>query len=144
MDVVRMNTFSTLHQWAHRQDENFTTEAFFSVVRILLERQPETAIGLLARLTGGAIQASTDAKSIVTQTQIRTGAGVPDAGISADGVQVYLEAKVAAEISTDQLEAYRRKLDSLRVPRRDSYSFRITPQLDGTSRPLTSQCAGTR
>ena len=112
------NLFSSLHRWAHRQDENYITEAFVSVLRVLQSRSPGTAAVLLARLTAGATIPEQSVSQISFETQVRTPAGIPDVRIHGAGVDIFVEAKVAAAISRRQLEAYTQQLAQSDAPAR--------------------------
>ena len=45
-----------LHRWAHRQDENFTTEAFVHLIKTLLDLEYQSGIDFLSKLTNGFLQ----------------------------------------------------------------------------------------
>ncbi|WP_165251208.1 PD-(D/E)XK nuclease family protein [Paludisphaera soli] len=109
--MVTNNLLSRLHRYASRQDENFVTEAFAYLLRHLLENEPNVAVRILSRLTGGILNASADqASSITVTTQVATEQGRPDLEISTLDSLIYVEAKVDSELGDRQLERYREEL----------------------------------
>src|SRR4051812_36406286 len=89
------NLLVNLHRYSSRQDENFVTEAFAHLVRHLLENEPDVAVRILARLSGGALSATAEsAPAITVTTQVTTAQGRPDIEITAVDTLVYVEAKV--------------------------------------------------
>lgn len=115
----KRNLFTSLHCWARRQDENFTTEGLATVLELLLEREPTVGLSVLRRLSGGVLDPSQDSARLVRiDTQPRTPEwGVPDVKISAPDLLVYVEAKVFSGLGKGQLESYRRALIGSGLPR---------------------------
>ena len=115
-----MNLLTSLHNWAHRQDENFITEAFCHLCRHLLEHAPEAGGEMLHRLTGGFIQLSCDdAGQASIITQVTTDQGRPDIVIQTPDHLVYVEVKCGSGLGHQQLERYRNALDSQAEYRKD-------------------------
>ncbi|MCW5969234.1 MAG: PD-(D/E)XK nuclease family protein [Blastocatellales bacterium] len=111
------NLLLSLHRWAVRQDENFTTEALVFVLNHLLLHEPKAARSLLERMTDGFLnvgELGIDRIRIATQTTIAEGR--PDIEISAPGHRIYIEVKVDAALEATQLERYRQGLASSGVP----------------------------
>jgi len=46
------NLLAGLHKWASSQDENFTTESFVHLLRLLVELEPDAAKSILDKLSG--------------------------------------------------------------------------------------------
>jgi hypothetical protein len=102
------NLLVRLRRWVHRQDENFTTEAFAHVLQRLLDHESEAAARFLKHLTGGVVDLQPEeVLEVHLRTQITTAAGRPDVEIRTKRHLVYLEAKVESGLGHRQLERYR-------------------------------------
>src|SRR5271165_6995279 len=99
MPPPRNNLFLRLHKWAHRQDENFLTEALAVVLEQLLVLAPAVGTRLIARLTGDFIDLSpSDASAIELHTQVEAGQGRPDLEIRSPHRLVWVEVKVESDL----------------------------------------------
>jgi len=112
----KRNLFTSLHRWAGRQDENFTTEALVNILDLLLVCEPQIGLSVLQKLSCGVLDLK-EASSVQITTQPRTAEGVPDVEISAPDQLVYIEAKVYSDLGENQLESYRRALADSGLPR---------------------------
>jgi hypothetical protein len=102
---------TNLHRLASGQDENFITETFVYVLRILISNEPKAASLILRAITDGFINVSTDEiNSVDIKTQVTTESGKPDISISTDDHLVYIEVKVDSGFGHCQLERYRSQL----------------------------------
>jgi hypothetical protein len=105
------NLLIRLRRWVHRQDENFTTEAFAHVLQRLLDHEPQAAARFLKHLTGGVVDLQPEeVLEVHLRTQITTAAGRPDVEIRTKRHLVFLEAKVKSGLGYRQLERYREDL----------------------------------
>src|SRR3989442_2668705 len=90
----RNNLLLVLHKWAHRQDENFLTEAFAHLLQHLLDEEPEAAVGFLESVTGGYLRVQpAHARQVALRTQIVLSEGRPDLEIRTVEHLIYLEIK---------------------------------------------------
>lgn len=111
------NLFHRLHKWAHRQDENFLTEALAVVLEHLLVLAPDVGTRLVSKLTGGFIDLPReDASAIEIHTQVEALAGRPDLEVRAPGKLAWVEVKAESELRAGQLEGYRLLLNAAGVP----------------------------
>lgn len=95
--------FSSLHAWAWRQDENFTTELLAGVLREALRRAPESALRFLGWLAPGFGWDGIDPASVMIRTQSRSLESIPDVQVVAPGLRVDIECKVESRVDLDQL-----------------------------------------
>lgn len=107
----KADIFSALYRWAHRQDENFTTEAFVYLLNHLLGHERACGEALVRLLcfpedptshVGGRIHEIT--------TQWVTEEGTPDIRIESDALVAFIEVKKGSGLARDQLGRYRRIL----------------------------------
>lgn len=106
------NLLSRLNHWAHRQDENFLTEAFVHLLDFLLEHEQAAAAKLLKQLTAGFIKVSAKGCSSITiSTQVSTDEGRPDIEIRTPTALVYIEVKAESGLGVQQIKRYRSALD---------------------------------
>jgi hypothetical protein len=111
------NLLTTLYRWAHRQDENFLTEAFAHLLRRLLSQAPAAASDLLNYLTDNRFVASTDRMAEVKVcTQRHTDLGTPDIEVRLPEHLVFIEAKDQSGLGNRQLHRYRSLLDRSGTP----------------------------
>src|SRR6266851_5206755 len=88
------NLFLRLRKWAARQDENFLTESLAVVLEHLLVLAPGVGTRLIARLTGGLIDVSSeDAGTVEIRTQVEAVQARPDLEISVPHRLVWIEVK---------------------------------------------------
>jgi len=109
--VIMTNLFSSLNRWAHRQEENFFTEAFVFLLNHLLENETESGKRLLNWLCFDGENHFLDEFPTVS-TQFVTDEGRPDVSIKAPGIFVLIEVKKGSGLGDRQLERYRKVLDS--------------------------------
>lgn len=109
-----------LFGWAHRQSENFTTEAFVHVLDHLSDTNPVHAARLLTWLTGARVEFSpADLLELAIQTQFSTeDHGRPDVRVIGQDIDVIVEVKLDGSLTAGQVGAYRRALDASPKPRR--------------------------
>lgn len=102
-----------LFKWAHRQDENFTTEAFAYLLRRLLENEPDKGVELLRFLTDEQLCVRPDrAQTVAVTTQVTIDEGRPDLEIRTLDHLVYVEVKDGSGLGDSQLQRYRQALSS--------------------------------
>jgi hypothetical protein len=104
MSGSQTNLFSPLFKWAHRQDENFTTDAFVAVIRELLGRDQALAKRFLEWLCFGSEQTFSSVPHI--STQMKTPDGTPDIHVAASGVFALIEVKKGSDLHEGQLFRY--------------------------------------
>lgn len=109
--------FSVLSRYAHRQEENYLTEAFVYLIELLLERSPESGLKLLDKLCGERTKGwFSNHEEITIKTQVTVEEGRPDIEIRvADDKLVFIEVKHDSRLSTNQLEAYHSSLQKSSV-----------------------------
>src|SRR6056297_43947 len=106
------NLLMRLLHWAHKQDENFTTEAFVHLITTLIALEPQTAKNLLSKLTNGFLHLyKEDFSFLEINTQVHTDEGKPDIEIRTKERLVYIEVKVDSKLGRDQLDRYRAALE---------------------------------
>ena len=107
MPLMDNNVFSTLHR-ARLGAEDYLTEAFVFLLKLLLEREPERGIAIINRLSGLPRDAHFEhPESVALSTQIIVDEGRPDIEIR-DGQErlVYVEVKHDSPLGVRQLERY--------------------------------------
>lgn len=126
------NLFHRLHKWAHRQDENFLTEALAVVLEQLLTLAPAVGTRLIANLTGGFISvAPDDASAVELHTQVEAVSGRPDLEVRTPERLVWVEVKAESELRRGQLEGYRELLKQSNVAQTRLVLLTRYPQLFG-------------
>lgn len=106
------NLLTALHKWAHRQDENFITDAFAHLLRHLLEAAPPIACEVLRLLIPDDVSLQPEECSEVTvTTQSPSETGTPDMTVAWGTSLLFIEAKVDSGFGTSQLPRYRKLLD---------------------------------
>ena len=111
MIVKKRPLFSSLYRWAHRQQENFTTEGLAVLLGLLMEECPDAAMELLVFLSGGVFPGTLDPNErveISTQPWTKEH-GISDLEIRTSDCLLILEAKLEAYTGKGQLEAYQNK-----------------------------------
>ena len=109
----QMNLLVMLHRRVDRQDENFLTDVFSHLLRHLCDHEPDVAVRILSKLTGGRLQCSMeDVLQSRIATQVVTQEGTPDLEIRTADHLVYVEAKKEARLGEAQISRYRRQLGS--------------------------------
>lgn len=110
----RTGFFTRVYRLAHRQQENFTTEAFVHVLRVMIQRAPEASVRFLDWLTASRIFSTRNARGPLTlRSQAYTEEfGIPDVRIEAEDMDVIIEVKLDAGLTYAQADAYARQLDA--------------------------------
>jgi len=101
------NLLTVLHKWAHRQDENFVTDAFAHLLRNLLRETPTVGSELIAMLCGGRLPlAPAQCSGVLVVTQGPSDIGTPDITITWDDSLLFVEAKLDSGFGRTQLQRY--------------------------------------
>jgi len=102
---VSDNLFCNLFRWACRQGENFTTESFAWLLRLLLRREPAAGLRLLWWLCFGDDEGEWDASpNVIAQDAVEE--GTPDIRIETQKYLVLVEVKVDTRLGDDQIGRY--------------------------------------
>ena len=115
------NLLAQLHKLASRQDENFLTEAFAHLLRHLRDHEPQVAVDILCRLTGGQLKIGAEGirEKLTITTQVTTEQGRPDIEIAIKGqFRAFVEAKSQSSVRKGQLKQYRKELNNSGLPTR--------------------------
>ena len=107
--IVADNQLVRLFRLAHRQQENYTTEAFAHVLRYLIAHEASIAAEALDWLTGTEAfsTAGVASDSLAVETQCHSeDCGIPDVRIQSDSLDVIIEVKLDASLRQEQLCAY--------------------------------------
>ncbi len=106
--MMPVNVFSALSTYGLSGEENYLTKSFVFLLKLLIQRMPDTSVQLLNRLTGPLPQhAITQPQRVVIVSQPRLGAGWADIGIMEAGdTSIYVEVKHDAPLAYRQLEDY--------------------------------------
>ncbi|MBI1299252.1 hypothetical protein GC175_30340 [bacterium] len=108
------NLFSTLSRYDDNSPENYLTESFVYLLRLLYERRPAQARQLLSKLCN---QQNLPTGDIVFQTQKAVRDGWVDIAIClGDAMLVYVEVKHDSPLGPGQLEYYYCHLQQEHVP----------------------------
>ena len=102
--------YSNLFKWAHRQDENFLTEAFAFILNRLLTAQPESGRKFVAWLCFGTDEQDRFPGPLKVSTQITVEEGRPDIWVTAPGLIAFVEVKKESDLGDGQLQRYRKHL----------------------------------
>lgn len=109
----RINLFSSLFRWAHRQDENFVTEGFAYLLNWFLQNEPERGRRFVRQLCSGEAVAVLDIGNCVrVTTQVTTDEGRPDVRIESERLLALVEIKKGSGLGLEQLDRYRRVLEA--------------------------------
>ncbi len=116
--MMRENVFSALFKSCPVADENYLTEAFVFVQKLLLERVPDEGVAFVNWLSGLPQAAHfEDPESIAISTQVTVDEGRPDIEIRhTPGTLIYVEVKHDAPLGDGQLEYYLTKLEEAPEP----------------------------
>jgi hypothetical protein len=108
------NLLVLLYRLAHRQQENFVTEAFSHLLQHLLEYHPRVALSVLRWLTTPEAVAASDISAALTvRTQVvMQEFGIPDLRVEGPDLDMVIEVKLDSGISYEQAFAYRRELEA--------------------------------
>jgi len=106
------NLFSSLLRRAYGQGENFTTEAFVWLLKLLLDRERSVGQRLIGRLCFGkeACPEVNDSRLLIS-TQELTEEGKPDICVSSTVLLAFVEVKTGSGLGKDQIGRYLRALE---------------------------------
>ena len=109
--------FSSLSRYAFRQEENFLTESLVYLLNLILERENEIGLSILAKLCGEKFATWLDySPTISITTQFTVDEGRPDIVIQVDTNHVvFIEVKHDSSLGDDQLERYYAYLKGLPI-----------------------------
>ena len=117
------NLFVSLHRWASRQDENFTTEAFVTLPKHLQNSEASSFINIISNLSGNLINSSTDkVQEIKISSQTRIGNTIQDIQIQTPNKLIFIEVKLGSSLERKQVSTY---LDLLKNGQYQSESTRL-------------------
>jgi hypothetical protein len=107
------NIFKTLSKYGSRQEEDYLTESFVLLIKMLLERNPSIGLGFVNKICGLIENKEFKKTELLSiSTQVIVDDGRPDITIKyGSTILVYLEIKHDASLGEGQLEYYRKKLD---------------------------------
>jgi hypothetical protein len=107
------NLLVLLFRFAHRQQENFTTESFAHLLQHLIDGDPPAAARVLDWLTETLYFSQRGSRSSLSvRTQDHTDEnGIPDIRIEADDVDVIVEVKLGGDVTFDQLAFYSKECE---------------------------------
>ena len=95
------------------QEENYTTEAFASLLRYLVRNERWFSFGLFNLLTQRKFNSMNfEPNEIIIRTQTTTDSGRPDIEIFAPDFLIYIENKVEARLERNQIERYKSALEN--------------------------------
>jgi hypothetical protein len=114
------NLLVLLYRLAHRQQENFTTEALAHVFRYLARHQWSVAARVFQWLTElPYFETRASGDGLVIRTQDRTEQhGTPDLRIAADDLDVLVEVKLDGNLTFEQADHYAKELERRGRPNR--------------------------
>ena len=100
--------FSVLSRYAFRQEENFLTESLVYLLNLILEREKQIGLDILARLCGSqAAPWFENDSNIQISSQFSVEEGRPDIVIRVDDNKiVFIEVKHDSSLGENQLESY--------------------------------------
>lgn len=108
--------YSSLFKWAHRQDENFLTDAFAFLLARLLEKEPHIGRELALWLCFGDTKPAGFAGPLKVTTQVTVSEGRPDIWLRGDDSLALLEVKKDSGLGERQLARYREILTKSNRP----------------------------
>ena len=105
------NLLITNFKKTKRQEENYTTEAFASLLRYLVANESQFAWRLINLLTQRKFNLKDyNPNEVVIRTQVATSLGRPDIEIVAPNYLIYIENKIEARMEKSQIQRYKRAL----------------------------------
>jgi hypothetical protein len=108
------NVFNSLSRYSTSQEENYLTEAFVYLLRLLFERVPEQGIQLLNEICELSQEGMfTNAGEVSISTQGNVGEGWVDIEIWGNNQVIYIEVKHDSPLGIGQLEYYWEHLQTL-------------------------------
>lgn len=107
------DVFSSLYRWARAngQGENFTTDAFASLLREMIDRDSELASRFLGWLCFGSEKCCFFGRETKIDTQWTAQDGRPDIRITDRQAVAIVEVKTESDLRPDQLKDYRKILE---------------------------------
>jgi len=119
MNSHRANLFVALSHYDSSAEENYLTEAFAYLVKILCERKPVDALTLINLITGTLpVHPISNIQILKVETQRDFGKyGIVDMVIEEDDdTVIFIEIKHDSPLGQNQLESYFQALEELRKP----------------------------
>ena len=115
-----MNVFSTLSRFATRATENYLTEAFVYLLRMVVASDEPSSYIFLNNLLGISPQPSPPTPArLVFATQVSHQSGILDIEVSLENqLRAFIEVKHDSPLGPGQLASYRSILDAFPEPRR--------------------------
>jgi hypothetical protein len=107
------NIFQTLSKYGSRQEEDYLTESFVLLIKMLLERNPDIGLGFINKICGLTKNKTFKKTELLSiSTQVIVDDGRPDIEIQyGTAILIYIEIKHDASLGDGQLEYYRKKLN---------------------------------
>src|SRR5437773_10321959 len=91
--------FISLHRWAFRQDENFTTEAFVYLLKYLQAYEESSFLNIVSDLSGNLIDPSIDkVHEIKIYSQDHVDNSIPDIKIQTPSKMIFVEIKLGSKL----------------------------------------------
>lgn len=110
--IVTDNLAVNVFRLAERQQENFTTDAFATLLRHLANRRPTVARDLVERVSGVRLPLPDETPwRMRTQEDLGGGRGIFDLRIQAGTADVIIEVKLGADADPAQLSSYLTAID---------------------------------
>lgn len=103
--------YSSLFKWAHRQDENFLTDAFAFILKRLLASEPELGRQFVMWMCFGKEQQTGFVGELKVATQTTIKEGRPDIWIRGENSLALVEVKKGSGLGDRQMERYREILE---------------------------------
>lgn len=132
------NFLNNLFQWAHRQGENFVTEAFVFLLNHLLDHDKTIGLDLINWLCWEDVAPTfveSNRPTIITQR--RNEDGTPDIRITSDKSMALVEVKQWSPLHTNQLDRYWNTLNDSRAEFQSLVLLTVLPVAydEGAKRP---------
>jgi hypothetical protein len=110
--IMSLNVFSALSTYSYSEEENYLTESFVFLLRLLLDRLPDDGLLFLNQIIGPLpLHDITQPKLTVIRTQSSYELGRPDIEIKeAEDTLILIEIKHDSLIGCGQLEKYLKEL----------------------------------
>ncbi|MBL8098475.1 MAG: PD-(D/E)XK nuclease family protein [Anaerolineales bacterium] len=126
------NLFISLHHWASRQDENFTTESFAYLLRYLQDSEERVFLRILSKLSDELINLGDRVSQIEISTQSRLENTIQDIQIKSPEKLIFVEIKFSSKLTSNQVFAY------LELLRKSGYKNESTKLVCLTRSPISS------
>lgn len=134
------NSLISFHGLCKRQDENFVTESFVHLLKMIIDIEPHSAVPLLKYITNGNWEGDNHAASLVEiNTQVAIDAGRPDIEIKDAKHLIFIEVKVESDFGETQIERYSSYLGEVKDKKTafitlTKYPVRNVLEVDGSVR----------